>query len=488
MMKSRLHFMLLLAMAASILFSCASKGEETADDKTAVEVPVVETAIEEPVAVLEVPVVEPVAADAVTEPEDNAPAAEESVTVTEQENAIVDASEESEPIPAEDEEEEPAPYPENEFIPVEEELVYIVDVSSYYDDFVISEDDFVVVEDVAAEPAAVAVLEPVPAEEPSVVTEVESIEEDEPVVVPEPAVVLEETAPVTDQLYIPAPREDMKKPVSVISEEQAAAAVEQEKEVAVSELEEILAAIPEPEEPSGPVASRSITIRKNDIIEVPYQGNWWVYLGDDKSSGALTFTGRDYISEKTVFTLRATKEGTALLHFFKQDIIANVMVDDYLEVIVEEAGGLSEKKTLDMFVISQIKPEPIAEEESGAGDEAGELAPVSPSADAPVSSAGDAAGSVNYVQVIEEPSVTVETSLNAAAEDETAVEDVPAVVTPVLLSDAELFARAQALEATDIEGAVELYKQLVANYPASPYWTKANNRITYINRFYFFKR
>lgn len=37
----------------------------------------------------------------------------------------------------------------------------------------------------------------------------------------------------------------------------------------------------------------------------------------------------------------------------------------------------------------------------------------------------------------------------------------------------------------DIKKAVETYKNLIQNYPASPYWDKANKRIIYLNRFYF---
>lgn len=467
-MKSHLRFMLLLLAGALFLSSCASKDEVAAEDLPAVEVSVVEAeaveaAVQEAV-ISEAAVIQEEPAVQETAAEEDA----ESVVPEESEPETVVETEADELLPDED---LSAEYLENEFIPVEEKPVYIVDVSSYYDDFNISEDDFIAVEVPVSEEVPVLSEEPVtvfvPEEEPEIVAVLMTEEADE---TDEEPVVLEETVPAMEPLYVPAPREDMKKPVSVISEEQAAAAAEQEREVAVSELEEILAAIPEPEEPAGPVASRSITIRKNDIIEVPYQGNWWVYLGDVNSSAALTFTGRDYVAEKTVFTLRATNEGQALLHFFKQDIIANVMVDDYLEVIVEEAEGVSGKTTLDMFVISQIKPEPVVAEESGDGDE-----------DEP---SLNAAGTVNYVQVIEEPAVASENTVSA----DTEVEDGSTVITSVPLSDAELFAQAQALEATDIEGAVELYKQLVANYPASPYWTKANNRITYINRFYFFKR
>lgn len=502
MIKSRLRFMLFLLGSALLLSSCASKDEPAVDEQPVLEAPVLEAAVLETPAVTEPEVpAQPAAGEnvlpaaVVVSDEEPLPAADvvsdEEPLPAEENEAVEDAGLVTEDTPASEEEsdaETVAAEEESEFIPVEEKPSYIVDVASYYDDFKLSEDDFIVLEIPSSEPEPEPEAETEPAddviavlfEEPAVAV----VTEEDADVADEDSVSLEETAPVTDPIYIPSPREDMKKPVSVISEEQAAQAAELENEEDDSELEELLAAIPEPEKPAEPVASRSVTIRKNDIIEVPYQGNWWVYLGDATGSGALTFTGRDYIAEKTVFTLRAVKEGRALLHFFKQDIIAGVMVDDYLEVIVGETEGVSGKTTLDMYIISQIKNEPVESDEESGEEEPVETQKVTQPAvtedfasltvtEPPVTD------TVTYVQVTEEPVVAVD--YEAASAEEVQTPEIP-------LTDSELFARAQELEATDIEGAVELYKKLIAEYPASPYWTKANNRITYINRFYFFKR
>lgn len=466
-MKKCLRFIPLL-MVAVLFFSCASDSDEAA--ATAEEtLPVVETVTEE--AAVEV-VTPPVAEEPVV-------AAEDAVA----ENADEDVSEEApyEELPleavAEEEEIEGEAVPfEDEFVPVEE-TSYTLDVTAYYDDFLFSDDDFIAVE--LPEPAVEEQL----MEEPFV--EVELLAE-EPLVELEPVAeeplqeqVPEEAAPEMELIPVPPVREDMKKPVSVITEEEALAAAQKEHDNEdVSELEEIIAAIPEPEKPARPAPSRSVTIHRNDIIEVPYQGNWWVYLGDENSSATLVFSGREYVSEKTVFTLRAVKEGVALLHFFKQDIIADIMIDDYLEVIVEEATGLSEKTTLDMYIISQIKPEPVTDEESELPDV--EVTEISV---APV---------ISYMPVENEAEVipsSTEVPSAPKAQQSILIEDEADVVSAsVEVTDAELFERAKELEATDIEGALELYKQLVAEFPTSPYWVQANNRITYINRFYFFKR
>lgn len=435
MMKERLRFLLLALLAAVLFFSCAS------DD-----------AADEPLSDAEaVPVVEAMAC--VEEEPADEPLLE----------AVPDEMLAEETLP--DEEEPAGTFFEDEFIPVEDAVTFVLDVTSYYDGFAISEDDFVAVveeSDVQDEPAA----------EPEELPELEELPEPEELPVPE-------KEPEMQPLSVPSPREDMKKPVVVISEEAAQSASDGEKELALSELESILSAIPEPEEPPKPAPSRSVTIHKNDMVEVPYQGNWWVYLGDANNSNALVFSGRNYVSDKTVFTLRAVKEGQALLHFYKQDIIGGVMVDDYLEVIVEENLTASTKITLDEFIISQLKPLPpdAYESEMESVTEREEEPQTVPVSAEKAAVAEQAPSAFQGISIEEEADIVSEPA--EVSNEETMLSTAP---------DEELFKRAQEMEASDIEGALKLYQQLVSNYPTSPYWNQANKRITYINRFYFFKR
>lgn len=516
-MKEHLRFLLALLLAGTLLFSCASKDEETSAD----ELPAVEAA--------ETTVVPAVVSEPVPEPEET-PAAEAagtdvvSAAVPEPEETPVltpDVEEpeeqpvQEEPVstePVEEVEEQPvseepaddellpqdeadlfaydvlsAEYLENEFIPAEVKKDYILDVDCYYEGFSVSEDEFVAFE----------VPEPETEEEYTTPVESPVVEEEIPpsAAVPEKAVVVETLAPAIDPLPVPPVREDMKKPVTVIAEEAAPAVSENVPDDVSEELEEIIAAITE----SKPVPSRSVSVNRNDILEVPYLGNWWVYLGDENGSGALTFSSREYKSDKTVFTMRAAHEGVALLHFYKQDIIGGIMVDDYLEVNVAEAGGPSQKVVLDQFVISQLNPVSPETEESEEPSVENEAGSTLEKADAPVVQTTvketerriEKADAINYVQVSEEPAVVgVPAEPGQAAEVDAEENDAGGTgsETVVEMNDEQLFKRAQELEETDIESALGLYRKLVANYPASPYWNKANNRITYINRFYFFKR
>ncbi len=498
-MKNLLRILLVSLFAIPLFFSCGSTAvEESAAEP---ELPVVETAVpvssaqeesfsEEPVAAISSPVAdlpeEAMPGDEPVMSEESLPEnqPEEDVLLEEMkaEDAASDECIAEEDVLSED-------YFANEFIPVEKD--YFVDVSGYYDGFSITEDDFVAVV-VEPEPAPQQTV--IPQEEPS--TDIISMTE--PDLEPETTMaIMPEEAPAMEPIAVPPAREDMKKPVVLVTEEEAAAAAEPDKLVARTELENILSEIPEPEEPQKPEPSRSVIIHKNDILEVPYQGNWWVYLGDANSSGALTFSGREYVAEKTVFTLRATHEGDALLHFFKQDIIAGVMVDDYLAVTVVENTGASEKIELEMFVISQIRPEPVSADDTDDMTESDSQETPAPAKSAAAQNPAEVSD-IQYVQYEDKPAEAVsstqsvpgksvviedESEVASSTEIDDAVEDKPEVLT-----DEELFMKAQALEATDIEEALFLYKKLTADYPLSPYWNQASKRITYINRFYFFKR
>lgn len=474
MMKKLVFFLFLAMLSASLFVSCAGDADTVEDETILPEVEAVPAVEEE---LLPSAVEEELLPAAVEEPVVEELVPEETVV----EEPLVEGFEEL----SEDEllpEPEAESIPDPEFVPVEDENEYVIDVAGYYDGFVISEDDFIVLDTIQTEEDVVSVFteeETVSAEDE---TELSSEISEEPA--PEEAVV--EILPADNQEItmtpaVPAPREDLAKPVEIISETEAASAAELEKEAALAEVEQILAEVPVIEEEPAPLPSRSVTINKNDILEVPYQGNWWVFLGDENGSGSLSFTGRNFVSDRTVFTLRAVKEGTAMLHFFKQDIIAGVIVDDYLEVTVGESAGVSEKTVLDDFVISQIAPI-ASEDECTEPDTLSELVEEEPV--------------VAYVQYPDEEYSSETEEITAPAsgsgvfiiDEEDVVTNAGEIVEDEPYTDEELFFMAQELEASDIEGALELYEQLISMYPASPYWSQASKRITYINRFYFFKR
>lgn len=91
------------------------------------------------------------------------------------------------------------------------------------------------------------------------------------------------------------------------------------------------------------VPSRSVVMDNNQYLDIRYPGVGWVYLGEVTEDGSsiekqnLTYFGRRRTSEDTSFTMKSSKPGKTILHFYKQDILTATFIDDYLEVTITEA-------------------------------------------------------------------------------------------------------------------------------------------------------
>lgn len=90
------------------------------------------------------------------------------------------------------------------------------------------------------------------------------------------------------------------------------------------------------------VPSRSVVMDKEQYLDIRYPGTGWVYLGEVTKDGnsigipSLTYFGRRRTSEDTSFTMKSTKPGTTILHFYKQDVLSATFIDDFLEVTITD--------------------------------------------------------------------------------------------------------------------------------------------------------
>lgn len=88
--------------------------------------------------------------------------------------------------------------------------------------------------------------------------------------------------------------------------------------------------------------SRSVSMDNRQYLDIRYPGAGWIYLGEVTREGnsvgapSLTYFGRRRTSEDTSFTLRSTRPGTTILHFYKQDVLSATFIDDFLEVTISE--------------------------------------------------------------------------------------------------------------------------------------------------------
>lgn len=82
--------------------------------------------------------------------------------------------------------------------------------------------------------------------------------------------------------------------------------------------------------------SRTVSVNLNQYLDVLYPGAGWTYLGEvDEGKNLVSFSNRSLQNTDTNFTLRALRPGYTILHFYKQDVLTNTYIDDYLEVVVK---------------------------------------------------------------------------------------------------------------------------------------------------------
>lgn len=127
--------------------------------------------------------------------------------------------------------------------------------------------------------------------------------------------------------------------------------IEEKLEKIEEETEELPQTQPEP--------SRSVTIKKNQFLDVEYPGTGWICMGETEKETKLVSFGRGKLNqEKTFFTFRARNAGTTMLHFYKNDILTGSYIDDYLEVVIEDEETTSKEHLKAPSYEEIVPPEP----------------------------------------------------------------------------------------------------------------------------------
>lgn len=289
------------------------------------------------------------------------------------------------------------------------------------------------------------------------------------------------------------------------------------------------------------VPSRTIEIGLNQYLDIFYPGAGWVYLGEqDESISLLSFFDRKLDENDTKFILRAKKPGTAILHFYKQDLLTETYIDDYLRVIVDKEKYTGKEHSVAPSYAEIVPPNQqkyIAMAESAKNDmnfippadnEIAEIIPppdknesVVPLQENPVVLQRDESdlkeGDKRATSTIIKDDTTQIAStqisgtdaketkkdytadellaLAQKAKDEKRFNDSLNLLNlffekAVSSLDEGWFLKGQLYEETDadftnIRTSLESYQVLVDRYPSSRLWKAANERINYINRFYF---
>lgn len=308
------------------------------------------------------------------------------------------------------------------------------------------------------------------------------------------------------------------------------------------------------------IPSRTMELLKNQYLDVIYPGSGWVYLGETDDTEVFKYQGRKSETSRTVFTLKSIRGGTAILHFYKNDILTGNYIDDYLEVTVDDERTF-DTKHIEAPSYEEIVPERLlsssennsvedyenlsamqeynsinSDDDSASNEKFIQSESSSPSQrksteyKPSVQKSESKEGQTNIQKTdsrnstgsVKSESVKTESEVKEkmpVTNDKTSSsEKYNDLSSEELLSKAKksfkekkysetldyldsffdkavthvdeaLYLKGQTLETKsevrNIKAALEAYEDLVKKYPQSNLWSKSNDRITYLKRFYF---
>ncbi|MCL2833432.1 MAG: tetratricopeptide repeat protein [Treponema sp.] len=83
--------------------------------------------------------------------------------------------------------------------------------------------------------------------------------------------------------------------------------------------------------------SRIVRATVGQLVEIPFRGTGWVFLGEVGSRRGISYDSRRLDPEGQSFIFRAEAAGTYSLKFYKQDFIRDYILNDYVQVIIGDA-------------------------------------------------------------------------------------------------------------------------------------------------------
>ncbi len=95
--------------------------------------------------------------------------------------------------------------------------------------------------------------------------------------------------------------------------------------------------VPSLEKNDDIVFSRTVYASVGQLIEIPFRGTGWVFLGEQGSRRGVSYNSRRMDTEGQSFIFLAEQAGTYILKFYKEDYIRDYILNDHVQVIVEEA-------------------------------------------------------------------------------------------------------------------------------------------------------
>ncbi|GHV64767.1 hypothetical protein AGMMS49587_17820 [Spirochaetia bacterium] len=114
-------------------------------------------------------------------------------------------------------------------------------------------------------------------------------------------------------------------------------------------------------EDGGIVFSRVVRATVGQLVEIPFRGTGWIYLGELGARRGINYDSRRLDNEGQSFVFRAEAAGTYALKFDKQDFARDYILNDHVQVIIGEAPEIS---VLDRGRVTAVPRWPTAAEEA----------------------------------------------------------------------------------------------------------------------------
>ncbi len=263
------------------------------------------------------------------------------------------------------------------------------------------------------------------------------------------------------------------------------------------------------QEPDIIIPSRAVTIKNNQYLDIIYPGSGWIYLGEYDSSKHLSYFGRKLGTKDTSFTLRSRLPGMTFVHFYKVDALTGNYIDDYLQItITEESANSGERQTAPAY--AQIVPQ---KPERRVVNEVLKTKTVTPLQETDKEKAMEvsSASVQNQNELTQKKqdaneAETKKTESTAETYDDLSKLDLAKqayenkeyekalelvrdyIDRSTSLFDQAYYLQGQILEADspvrNIRSAIDSYNYVLKNFPSSKLWKSANDRTTYLKRFY----
>lgn len=236
-----------------------------------------------------------------------------------------------------------------------------------------------------------------------------------------------------------------------------------------------------------PVAETRIETTRGEKFELRFPGTGWIYLGDEDGKEGVRYETRRFEDTQAVFALDPESPGEYLLRFQRQNPVDRATETSLVRVVVTEkpAASATPATAPPAAAASGTAPSPVT------APVAASPATVPAPAVAPASETS-AQATISAAAGISDPAALIrlaKTELEAKRV-QSAIEALDRYLSLYPYGNDEVFylyglACEQDTPFRNVKKAYEYYKRVKDEYPRSPRWREASDKVAYLERHFF---